>query len=428
MANKRVLVCSIPCWNSKTGSDTLSSLMEGYDTGKIANLYTKEGFPDSKVCDNYFRISENAVIRSLIKRKTKTGTHIILSENAVDNNSANAAATDARYKKVSSGTKRNYLLLLARELIWKFGRWKTPELDKFIEEFNPDTVFFPMEGYIYFNRINRYILKKTGAKGVGYFWDDNFTYKQSDNFGHNLYRFFQRISLKKTAKQCSDFFAITPKTKEEADDFFNINCKVLTKPCNFEGYSFSPYSPSEPLRMLYTGKLIIGRFETIKLIGDALDIINADGEKIFLDIYTTTVLSEEQKSSLSKYVHILGAIPQNLVAEKQANADILLFAEAVDGENSKTARLSFSTKITDYLRSGKCIFAVGKKDIAPMEYLKNENAAIVAESLEEITSGLESLINDKESICIYAKNAFECGKKNHNKSDIQELLFKVLNT
>ena len=52
----------------------------------------------------------------------------------------------------------------------------------------------------------------------------------------------------------------------------------------------------------------------------------------------------------------------------------MLFAEAVDGEAAKISRLSFSTKLTDYFASGKCIFAVGNEDTAPMEYLKNEDA------------------------------------------------------
>ena len=227
MENKKVLVCSIPCWNSKSGSDTFSTLMSGYDIEKIANLYIREDFPDSPVCKNYFRISENAVIKSILKRNIKTGKQIITTADVLDDNSENAKKTANRYKK--QVTKRNYLLLYAREILWKLGKWKTPELDAFLDEFKPEVVFFAMEGYIHFNRINRYILKKTGAKGIGYFWDDNFTYKQSKNIWHNIYRFFQRKDLKKTANLCDSFFAISPKTKREADEFFKVNCELLTK-------------------------------------------------------------------------------------------------------------------------------------------------------------------------------------------------------
>ena len=422
MENKRVLVCSIPCWNSKSGSDTFSTLMSGYDIDKIANLYIREDVPDSPVCQNYFRISENAVIKSIFNRGLKTGKQIITTNAVVDDNAKNAAVTAERYKKQVA--KRNYILLYAREILWKLGRWKTPELDAFLDEFKPDVVFFAMEGYIHFNRINRYILKKTGARGVGYFWDDNFTYKQSKSFGHNIYRFFQRRDLKKTAKLCDSFFAISPKTKKEADKFFGIDSEILTKPINFENIEFYPTKPSIPIKMLYTGKLIIGRFDTIKLIGKALDKINKDGIKIELDVYTTTYLTDEQLKDLSKYVHILGAIPQTEVAGVQAQADVLLFAEAIEGENSKISRLSFSTKITDYFRSGKCILAVGNKDTAPMEYLAEMQAALTASSLEEIITALNALTNNSELIAEYARRAYDCGKTNHDKRAIQSRLFK----
>ena len=424
MLEKKVLVCSIPCWNKKIGSDTFSSLMEGYDTDKIANLYIRDGMPDSNVCNNYFCISENAVIKSILKRNIVTGKRVF-TPNAIQEENTENESIAVRYKGTSA--KRNYLMIFAREFLWKLGKWKSKELDKFLEDFSPDTVFFAMEGYTHFNRINRYILKKTGAKGVGYFWDDNFTYKQSKSLMHRIYRFFQRRDLKKTVKLCSEFFAIAPKTKKEADEFFGINCEILTKPIEFNESGFVEYTPSSPIKMLYTGKLIIGRFDTIKTIGKALDEINKDAVKIELYIYTTTEFGEEETKDLSKHVHLLGAIPQNEVASVQQKADVLLFAEAVSGENSRIARLSFSTKITDYFRSGKCIFAVGDRDIAPMEYLKSEDAALTATSYDEIVKALESIAENPVLISEYAKKAYECGKKNHDKEDIKKKLFDTLN-
>lgn len=417
---KRVLVCSIPCWNKKTGSDTFSTLMEGYEVENIANLYIREDMPDSPVCHNYFRISENAVIKSVIKRGLKTGKQIVTTDTVLtDDNFVNAEITAQRYKKY--GAKRNWLLIYARELLWKLGKWKTKELDEFVDEFKPNVVFFAMEGYIHFNRIVSYILKRTGAKGVGYFWDDNFTYKQSKRLGHRIFRYFQRKSLKKISKCCSHFFAISPKTKREADEFFKVNCELLTKPIDFENVVFNEYVPSSPIKMLYTGKLIIGRYDTIKLIGKALNEINKDSLKIELDVYTTTQI--KNKDELSPYVHILGAIPQTEVAKVQADADVLLFVEAIDGPDVKTARLSFSTKLTDYFRSGKCIFAVGNEDVAPMEYLREEDAALVATNYDEIIDAFKKMVCNNEVICSYAEKSFMCGKRNHDKKEIQFLLF-----
>ena len=46
-------------------------------------------------------------------------------------------------------------------------------------------------------------------------------------------------------------------------------------------------------------------------------------------------------------------------AEIQENADVVVFVESLEKEHRLVARLSFSTKLTDYFASGKCIFALG---------------------------------------------------------------------
>jgi hypothetical protein len=84
------------------------------------------------------------------------------------------------------------------------------------------------------------------------------------------------------------------------------------------------------------------------------------------------------------------------------------------------ARLSFSTKITDYLSSGKCIFAVGNSDLAPIEYLKDNGAALVACSQAEVEEKLRLLLSDNAILQKYANGAVDCGRKNHSPALISQ--------
>jgi len=423
----KVLVSTIPCWNDNTGSNTFSSLFEGYDLDKIANLYLREEIPESPICKIYFRISENLLIRSLFNKKIKSGK-LYLDNNIIadEQDTKNFIETQKRYKKHSKN--RRWLLLYAREVLWKLGRWKSTELDSFVDSFKPDVIIFAMEGYIHFNRINRYIIKRSGAKAIGYFWDDNFTYKQKPwNIGYRIYRFFQRRDLIKTAKCCEYFFAISPKTKTECDAFFGINSMLLTKPVNIENDNWKNYELKTPIKMLYTGKLLIGRWQTIKLLNDAMSKINREKTIIELDIYTTSDIPQDNLNKLNKSIRILGNIPQSEVLNVQQNADILLFIEDLIGKERKTARLSFSTKLTDYFRSGKCIFAIGDNDLSSIEYLKEKEAAVIATNTDEIESKLRLLCDNPHIIKEYGKKAFQCGKYNHNQKDIKSVLFETIN-
>ncbi len=426
--DKRVLISTVDCWNDKIGANTFSRLLERYDTSLVANLYIREEIPNSSTCRRYFKISESSVVRSVFHRGIKTGKLLSGSDLAPDlEDAANLAKTKARYSHY--GGRRSVIMLMAREMAWRLGRWKTRELDGFLDDFSPEVIMFPLEGYMHFNRINRYMARRTRAKVIGYFWDDNFTYNlPSKSFGHRMLRFFQRRSVKKTVKCCDAFFAISPKMKRECDAVFGIESVVLTKPIDLGHGQWTPYTPQHPIRMLYAGNLAIGRMNTLQILAQAISKINRQGDRLVLDVYTKTEISAHQAAALGSFVHVHEAVSEEAVLDLQQQADILLFVEDILGEGRKKARLSFSTKLTDYFKAGKCIFAIGCADIAPMEYLMENDAACCATSQEELDAKLSALVDDLDMICAYGEKAFALGSKNHSREKIQQTFYHTISS
>ncbi len=409
----KILVCSVNTWNKKVGDNTFFNLLEEFPKDNIACLFIREEKPDFSLCQNYFRISEKKIIKSVLVRKEKTGCLVEAAEEE-----------KALLTQYLNKNRFYYPKLFCRELLWKAGKWKTEELSDFIEDFSPDIILYEMSRYIHLNRIILYILKKTKAKGIGCFWDDTFTYKQEKSLGYKALRFFQRGSLKRLAKETSRFFAITPKTKKEADEFFKINSTVLTKPIDASA-EYEDYAPGKPIKMLYTGNVGIGRLEVIKKIVGELKKINSEEIKITLEVYTNTPVTIEDKEAIdTKFSKIHPPVTQGEVMDLQKKADVLLFVESLDDEN-KAARLSFSTKITDYYAAGKCIFAVGNSDLAPMELFCDTDSAITVTSKGELYSKLNLLLDEKQ-IEAYSKKAFDTGCKNHSYKDIKDAFYKTL--
>ncbi len=413
----KILVITVPSWNSKVGANSWATLLGNYPSENLASIYIRDEVPDSTVCSRYFNISENKIIRSILHRDVRTGSEI---SSSIEDCTTNEDLTIHNERYVKMKKKRRYSMLLAREVIWKLGKWHTPELDNFLDSFNPDIILHSMDGYIHLNRVIEYAIDRTGATAVGYIWDDNFTYKQSSDFGYKVYRYFQRRSLKSLAKKTKEFFAISSFTKKEADDFFGINCHLLTKPLLCEPIA-KKFDGILPVKMLYTGSLIIGRDRSLLRLSEAIKKINSKNTFVELDVYTQTVLSDEMTSKIqNEYCHIHKPIPQSEALKKQNEADILLFLEDIDGKDAKVARLSFSTKITDYLSAGKCIFAIGNKDTAPMQYFIENNAAIVCVSEEEICRNLNNIYDNPIIIDDYAEKACISAKRNHAPSTIKD--------
>lgn len=416
----KILVITVASWNSKVGSNTWTSLLRSRSAENIANLCIRDEIPDSPVCSRYFSISENKIIKSVLRRSVKTGREI--SANTYAEPTSDLMEHNSRYNQMRK--KRRYSMLFARELIWKAGKWHTKELDDFLDDFKPDIILHSMEGYIHLNRITMYAIRRTGAKAIGYIWDDNFTYKQSKKIGYKFYRFFQRRSLKKLAKNTSDFFAISPYTKKEADAFLGIDCKILTKPLSRIPQEYE-FRAKQPFRILYTGNLLIGRDRSLVRFVNALKKMPADFAVV--DVYTQTNLSDEIMCRLDPAIcTVHEPIPQNEALKKQKDADILLFLEDIDGPDALVARLSFSTKITDYLSAGKPIFAIGNLLTAPMQYFIAHDAAMVAGTEEEIFLQLSNIHRDPIVLQKITQNSCQIAKKNHAPEMIQKTFDTVI--
>ena len=420
----KILVNTVDAWSGQVGSDTMSSLLSSFDSKDVASINIRARKSDSTVAGSYFHILEGRVIKSIFRPSIETGEKYLPQPEA--DNSQELVQEERLYKK--RRLLNRYVYVLIREILWKLGHWKSRALDEFVSSFSPDVFFFPIESYIHFNRLNLYLIRKFKPKRiVGYMWDDNFTYKQeSRNPLFLLHRWWLRHSVKKLVSACDTVFAICPKMKRELDAEFGINSLLLTKPVRSEGVRINS-SPSSPIRILYTGKLIIGRDETLALVADAVKAVNEEGQKVVLDIYTPTPLSAKMKARLDVpgSCNLKGFIPQSEVFKEQEIADILLFVESFSNRNL-TARLSFSTKIIDYLSAGKCIWAIGNDDLAPIEYLESEDAAMVSTRPESVIAALEELVRHPERISSFAEKALECGKKNHNKQMIQDCFIQEI--
>lgn len=420
----KLLVSTVSAWNEHSASNTMPSLLQGYPINCLACLYIRADISDSIVCNRYFHVIEGRVLKSILDRRIITGEEYY--SNNLPIQQSDISIERKRYGKYRK--KRNWFYLFAREFVWVFGHWKSKELNAFLEDFHPDTIFFPIESYIHFNRINEYIIKKYHPVNViGYMWDDNFTYKQHPhNIGYKIHRWWLRYGVKRLVKECDTVFAICPKMKRELDAAFNIYSVLLTKPI----YDFNEVRndlTNYPIKIIYTGKLIYGRAETIVEIVDAIRETNKDGQKVLLQLYTDTELYPPMRERIcvEGCCEVKGFVPQSEVMKIQKEADVLLYVESMS-DSHLTARLSFSTKITDYLASGACIWAVGNKDLASIEYFKEEDAGLVSTDSTTIRDALCLISKTPTILQEYAIKAQQCGKKNHNAELIQKIFSKAV--
>ena len=407
----RVLVVGTNPWREDGTAHTLKNIFSCWEPNKLALIYTKSGLPCTNVASRFFQISENLILKNLIKPWKPIGqevksTEIVDTKLTVEEN--------ARYAKAHKNP--SMLLTICREFVWLLGHWRSKALNNFIKDFNPELLFIPIYPTVYTSWIQKYVIRKTKKPFACYLADDNYSYDSCKGFFSYLHRFWLRKNVRWLSTHCNQMYVIVEKEKEDTDKLFGTDSLILTKSIDFTNRPFAPHPLNKPIKFVYTGSLIIGRDKTMAMIADAINEVNKDGIKAELDIYSKDEPVAEVMARLNNGAsHHRGFIQRDQVDRVQQEADVVVFAEALEGKAANIARLSFSTKITDYLANGKCILAVGKKDIAPIDYFERNDSAIIAYSKQEIFQKISSIVNTPGLIAEYSKKAYDCAVRNHEK-------------
>ena len=238
-----------------------------------------------------------------------------------------------------------------------------------------------------------------------------------------------RPVIRRILNQCKSVFTISEIQKKEYESEFGDKFQILTKCADFDDALIPPLTQhNSVLRFLYTGNLGVGRADSLALLSKAIYEINKSGKKVVLDIYSNTPISEKKKKALIFHDDCIlhDGVSFSIVKQLQAEADVLVHVEGLSWKNRKIVHQSFSTKIVDYLANRKCIFAIGNKDCASIDYFVKNDSGIVVQNEEEIFDAINDLISNHELLDEYANKAWICGKKNHSKTSMQEMLRKTL--
>lgn len=124
--------------------------------------------------------------------------------------------------------------------------------------------------------------------------------------------------------------------------------------------------------------------------------------------------------------HFCGSVPHQEVKRIQREADVVVFAESLEGKEANVAKLSFSTKITDYISNGKCVLAIGKDYIAPIDYFQRNDSALIAHTAEEIQKRVDELVANPMLTDEYGEKAFNCAVRNHEKGMMTERFINTM--
>lgn len=397
-------------WNKENSfGNTYSSIFGKLDNVEIAHVYLMSGKPDYEpVVKKYYSISENAVISSFIKRDKKhaIGKEVYIDNQEVSDKSQSTRKERAWYEKVLSLGKRKHWrwMFWLRELAWKYGNINYEGLIDFVHDFKPDLFFLPYSQIFYTNRLALYIKAKTDIPMVMEMAMDHYSLKRvsySPLFW--IDRFAKRRMIRKLAGQSEKMYVISKKLKDELENSLGIPCRVLYKTPDTDRAAAPYKGAGKDVKFLFTGNIYSNRWKSLAMLAEVLK------KKEFgkLDIYTATPITSAIKKSLDieGCSELHPPVSQEEVIRLQNEADVLVHVEAFDKYNKSLVRCAISTKIMDYLSVGRCILAIGPADISSIEYLSDNNVALIADSEKELENVIDRMQRSPSVIAEYAQSS-----------------------
>lgn len=411
---KRLLIISNNSLSlTSNNGKTIYSLFEEYPKNYLFQLFTRDELPQLKI-GSYFKITNKDVVKGRICKK-KRGSRIDILEDS--------GQREMQIIKPSR-IKRNSLNCLIREMLW-VGGWKSKQLDEWLDEINPEIIFFVAGDTLYSYAICNYVAYRTKAKINIYITDDYINKKRGEDIFDIVRRKMLYKRLEKILYITKSFFTISDKMRIEYKDIFGKDSMPVFNIS--ESLRNDLVKKRRELLFVYAGSLYYGRDEVLVRIAQCIQELNNDcGYNAFLEVYSGQEISDSQKNKLDidGASCFCGALNREELRIKLNEADILLFVESFDILQIEKTRLSFSTKISEYLSVGKPILAVGPEEIGSMEFLSS--SAICVYRIGDIKNELSDIIKDKELRNEYAEKSLTKYKSMGNIHDIRNMFIEEL--
>lgn len=189
--------------------------------------------------------------------------------------------------------------------------------------------------------------------------------------------------------------------------------------------SYRAYNYSEPFIITFTGTINIKK-ENLDILFEAISIVNSN-IKLHLygsiDNYNHNKLNELiRKFSLNNRVHYIGFVNQNELKDIFNKSHLLILPRG----NIKQNQYGFSTKLSEYLVSGRPILVTNVSDNGKYIVDMVNGFIIEPDSLNAFVSKIEFIYSNYNKFYTLPKNAINTVKKNFDYKLYTEKLYNFL--
>ncbi len=390
-----LIVSNNPTSKVLNNGKTFESLFSCFKRDELFQLFFRPNgcsFDDFDYCESYYSITDMDVIRAILLRRRRVGGVVDDEYNKYDRDNY-----ISKQPRISKFVKR---LSPIRDLFWSTNVWKTKELDSWLRTISPDCVFLACGNCSFSHSIARYVCAFLDVPLCSYFGDDYLLYPQYTSLIDKLQHYRTKKFYQKTIEASAICFGIGDAICKEYSEYYHKPFNILRTPVEIKDYVEEIHHSS--LIVSYFGGLHLNRW---KMICRLSKVLRNDSE---FRVYTMSPISDEIKSAFQESnIQVYKGITGMDLSEAMNEANVLLHVESDDIEYRSITRLSISTKIPEYLCTGRLVLGFGPIEVASMKLISDNNLGIIisSESSNQEIEDSISLIYDQKVRKIMGNNA-----------------------
>lgn len=238
--------------------------------------------------------------------------------------------------------------------------------------------------------------------------------------------------LRKYCKLCYTRSNLALTISEEMANVFTNEFKIkhyaIMNSIDIKKFKCQPISNYDTtFRVTYAGGLHLKRDKALLDIANVINKLCQEGMKIELNIFTSLDNIQLYKSEFERFqcVNFHKSVSHDLVMNIYQNTDVLVHVESNLLENNEFYKYSISTKIPEYLSTGKPFIFYGPKTIYLYRFLSDNDIAYTASDKIELENFIKKLAKKDLNLEI-TNRAYHYAEKHFDIKHSLEVLMKVL--
>lgn len=413
----------------KTGNGkTLAAMFAQWNCEDLAQIFTSNLQPDFSICKQYFKMTDAAALRSFISRKA-CGLEIS-AEDCREGSSGEKARGNFN-ARVRGWMAESPFVAVIRDFIWRKSKWNNEILNRWLEDVSPQFVFLSAGNMAVFYDMALFICNKFHIPLFVHIGDDYFIYRSGWNIWRNLHRKRMSQKLGEIIRKSEGIIAICDKMARVFEEKYGGKYFVCMNSVEIQELpEIGERQTGENIELVYAGNLGINRWKVLNLIGQALAELKQEGISARLCVYSSYVptMQIQKKLTIPSALEFCGSRYGEVLERIKKEADILVHVEAFERRYRQLTYTAMSTKVPEYMASGQTILAMGPSEAASIEFLAQNNLALVVTewSKQAIKEQIRRFVSGGEELAEMRRRAFRIAQERFSKEKSAAGISKII--